>query len=289
LANIVGTTAALAMSVAVLDYCAATVLHVDPDRYFSALFAPVEHRPFLYALYALNHELARVGESVHEPMLGYIRLQWWRDALQDARAGRPRRHEVVEAMTAVLASRDVPLRLFEQMIDARALDLSDGASLTLNDLEDYLDATSGNLMRIASLILGREEAGGALARDAGVAYGLVGIVRAVAFHASLGKLFLPHELLDRAGASRERILAGNDDKAVHSALRVICERAHALHRLARKQPLPRPAIAAFLPAALVPHYLRQIARGGYRTGNIASAPLYRRQFALLAAVTRRHI
>ena len=58
----------------------------DPDRYFSALFAPADRRPFLFALYAFNHELAHVGESVREPMIGEIRLQWWRETLDGARA-----------------------------------------------------------------------------------------------------------------------------------------------------------------------------------------------------------
>ncbi|HKA47116.1 MAG TPA: squalene/phytoene synthase family protein, partial [Methyloceanibacter sp.] len=53
----------------------------DPDRYLSALFAPAAARDHLLALYAFNVELARVGELVHEPQLGEIRLQWWRDVL----------------------------------------------------------------------------------------------------------------------------------------------------------------------------------------------------------------
>lgn len=55
--------------------CEATVRRFDPDRYFSALFAPADKRPLLFALYAFNHELARVGEVVREPMMGEIRLQ----------------------------------------------------------------------------------------------------------------------------------------------------------------------------------------------------------------------
>src|ERR1041384_3406995 len=55
--------------------CEAMVRRADPDRYFSALFAPAETRPLLFALYAFNHELARIGEVVHQPMTGEIRLQ----------------------------------------------------------------------------------------------------------------------------------------------------------------------------------------------------------------------
>src|ERR1041385_2992054 len=51
----------------------------DRDRYQTALFAPADRREALFALYAFNYEIARVREIVSEPMLGQIRLQWWRE------------------------------------------------------------------------------------------------------------------------------------------------------------------------------------------------------------------
>ena len=67
----------------------------DYDRYLSALFAPVDSREALFALIAFNHEVARIPEAVSEPMLGRIRLQWWREVLEAVDAGEPaRRHEV---------------------------------------------------------------------------------------------------------------------------------------------------------------------------------------------------
>jgi phytoene synthase len=53
----------------------------DPDRYLSTLFASSNLRPALFALYAFDHEIARIRHIVREPMAGLIRLQWWRDAL----------------------------------------------------------------------------------------------------------------------------------------------------------------------------------------------------------------
>ena len=61
--------------------CEALVRDNDPDRFFATLFAPADMRPHIFALYAFSHEIARVRESVSEPMPGEVRLQWWRDAL----------------------------------------------------------------------------------------------------------------------------------------------------------------------------------------------------------------
>ena len=57
----------------------------DPDRYFTALFAPAARREALFVLYAFNHELARARESVRQPMAALIRLQWWREVVEGQR------------------------------------------------------------------------------------------------------------------------------------------------------------------------------------------------------------
>ena len=79
----------------------ASVRAADPDRYFSALFAPPAARPWLFALYAFNHEVARVAETVREPMLGAIRLEWWRETVEGAPMGAPRNHDVAKGLAAL--------------------------------------------------------------------------------------------------------------------------------------------------------------------------------------------
>src|SRR6185312_14538781 len=103
-----------------------TVRATDPDRYFSSLFAPAPHRPYLHALYAFNHEVAHVAESVREPMLGAIRLEWWRETVEGASKGAPRNHDVARALAALFAARGLALADFEGLIAARAFDSSGG-------------------------------------------------------------------------------------------------------------------------------------------------------------------
>src|SRR3984957_6677907 len=89
-----------------LSPVAALVRHHDRDRFQTALFAPARDREALFALYAFNYEIARVRESVREPMLGQIRLQWWREAIATAyEGGAPRHHQVAEAITGTIRSR----------------------------------------------------------------------------------------------------------------------------------------------------------------------------------------
>src|SRR6202049_713917 len=90
------------------------------DRCQTVLFAPAARREALFALYAFNYEIARVRESVTEPMLGQIRLQWWRENIAAAFEGGPvRHHPVVEALTGSI--REVPMTRdhFDRLMDAR--------------------------------------------------------------------------------------------------------------------------------------------------------------------------
>ena len=77
----------------------------DPDRFLAALFAPPERREAFFTLIAFNHELARAREAANHPMAALIRLQWWRDALDEARAGKQaRRHEVAAPLHAAITA-----------------------------------------------------------------------------------------------------------------------------------------------------------------------------------------
>src|SRR5499427_10031179 len=103
-----------------LSSIAAIVRRCDRDRFQTALFAPAARREALFALYAFNYEIARVRESVTEPMLGRIRLEWWRENIATAYEGGPvRRHPVVEPLTVVIRELALTREHFDRLIDAR--------------------------------------------------------------------------------------------------------------------------------------------------------------------------
>ncbi|HEY5337431.1 MAG TPA: phytoene/squalene synthase family protein [Rhizomicrobium sp.] len=261
----------------------------DEDRYYAALFAPAARRPHLFALYALNNELARVAESAREPMMIAIRLQWWREAVEGARKGALRAHDVARALAAMFAQADLPQDLFDTMIDARELDAAEFEFADMVALENYCDATSGTLMRLATRVLG---AGihDDLAREAGIAHALTGILRAIPFHAVRGKVYLPNDLLAAAGTSRDAILQTHSGKNLAPVIARIADAARA--RLAKARPLPKPgrALPAFLPAATASLYLKRLTAPGFDSFHDAvEVPLFRRQFAMLRANWRGQI
>lgn len=55
---------------------------IDPERMLMLSYVPVDRRPAVAALWALDHRLGMVLSTTTEPAIGAIRLAWWRDALQ---------------------------------------------------------------------------------------------------------------------------------------------------------------------------------------------------------------
>src|SRR3546814_3968009 len=54
----------------------------DPERWLAATYARRQARPGLAALFALDISLGRLVASTNEPMIGAIRIAWWREALE---------------------------------------------------------------------------------------------------------------------------------------------------------------------------------------------------------------
>jgi phytoene synthase len=257
----------------------------DPDRYIAALFAPAEKRAHLLALYALNHELGHIAEAAREPMMAEIRLQWWRDALADARAGKPRGHEVLQGMAKAFAASEIPQDALAAMIDARALDAGNKPFADMAALEAYADEKSGNLMRIGAHMLG-EPAEGA-SREAGIAYALTGILRAMPFHGARRKLFLPLDLLKAEDLDAEDIFAGREIPKIKRVFAVIANRARECLVKARALKKPGKALPALMPASPVPLYLKLMTRSDFNPfRDRTDIPMYRRQVAMLAASFR---
>ncbi len=53
----------------------------DPERALAVVYAPPDVRAGLAALFALDERLGQIVTTTIEPMIGLMRLAWWREAL----------------------------------------------------------------------------------------------------------------------------------------------------------------------------------------------------------------
>jgi phytoene/squalene synthetase len=171
-----------------LEYCALQVRTFDPDRYLIAIAAPKKFRAALLVLYAFNLEISKTRETVSEPMLGRIRLQWWREAIEGIYQGTPRNHEVVLALAFVIGDQSLSRQYFEKMIDGREFDLEDREPEDMSELVSYAQQTSGTLLKLTAEVLDTDKAA---ADRIGVAWALIGLMKAIQFHRNQQRCYLP--------------------------------------------------------------------------------------------------
>ena len=245
----------------------ALVRRHDRDRYQTALFAPVGRREALLALYAFNYEIARVREAVTQPMLGQIRLQWWREVIAAAFAGAPaRQHPVAVPLSAVIREFGLSREPFDRLVDTRERDLADESPASLVTLENYAEGTSAPLIHLALQVLSaREAAVEETARQVGIGYALAGLLRAMPFHARAGRTYIPADIAERAGLAPADYAAGRGTPALRATVREVASAAARHLRAARERrvAIPRSAVAALLPATVADRFLARLRRAEY--------------------------
>lgn len=129
----------------------------DEDRWLATRYAPAGDRERLTAIYLLNQELQRTLHA-KEPMLGKIRLQWWRETLEQiAGPGPVRRHDLSVELARVLASRADLVAPITALVDAYDDVLDDhlraGGHADSGDHEARHLAVEGAMMKLAGLVL----------------------------------------------------------------------------------------------------------------------------------------
>ncbi|WP_164659140.1 squalene/phytoene synthase family protein [Tropicibacter sp. Alg240-R139] len=159
-----------------LNACAALVEKADPERFRAAMAAPVAARAVLFPLYALNVEVTRAPWVTQEPMIAEMRLQWWRDALQEIADGGPvRRHEVVTPLAGVLSPHLAAI--LDEYVSVRRWDVYKDPFEDGGHFDRYITCSSGNLMVAAAQALGPAE--GEVVQDFAYAVGIAGWLRAI--------------------------------------------------------------------------------------------------------------
>lgn len=271
------------------EYCAGLVREGDEDRFASANFAAADLRPSLLALYAFNLEVSKTRDSVSEPMLGEIRLQWWREAIAEIYETEPRKHLVVEALKLAVQRCDLPRAPFDTLIDARTNDLESEPFDTMASLDAYVSQTSTELMSQAWAILDPEKKTAVpemLRHHAGQAWALTGLIRSLPYRAAQGQCIIPNDLIVKHQVDVSALFAGQMHLALRQCLDELLEMSDAAYRSCRDaaREVPSSLWPAFLHVGLVPKYLQDCRRDDFFEV-ATSIPLWRRQWRLLRCMT----
>lgn len=250
-----------------IDACAALVARADPDRWAAVLAAPREARAPLIVLFAYNIEISRAPWASAQELIAQMRLQWWRDVLQEA---SPRAHEVAAPLHDLLAEGRVDRAVLDAMAAARVWEIYSEPFESEADFDDYINATSGGLVWACAQALGAGAGAEGTARAYGRALGVANFLRAVP------------ELTQRG----RRPLIDDSDQAIAALARKslqIWDLARSKRReLGAAWPAALPCVQAgaiLRLAAAQPHLVRQ--------GGLHLAPISARARLIWASLTGR--
>jgi phytoene synthase len=190
----------------------------DPDRWLSSRFiGEAARRADVVALYALDAELARAARRASQPMLGEIRLAWWRERIEALFQGEPApAHPVLAAVAEAIARRDLPEPLLIDPVEARIRDLDSAPFADEAGALAYVDRTAGASTAAALRILD-PAADPHLGRAAARAWGLSLLLAGGRIDPELGRQALARA---RAAARRDvaRLSAEAFPAVAHAAL-----------------------------------------------------------------------
>lgn len=243
-----------------LQACADLVARGDPDRFRATMAAPVAARRVLFPLYAFNIEVSRAPWVTDEPLIAEMRLQFWRDVVEELAAGKPpRAHEVALPLADAIPA-DVAGAL-DPLVTARQWDIYREPFEDRAAFDAYIADTAGRLALVAGRALGAPEGAAAVLEDAGWAMGLAGFLRAIPALEAAGRVPLvegtPEAVAALAGEglarlARARAGRGRLPRAAAPALflagqaEAVLKAAQAAPRLVAEGRLPEPGLRARL-------------------------------------------
>ncbi|SPO03063.1 probable ribosomal protein MRP17, mitochondrial [Cephalotrichum gorgonifer] len=170
-------------------YCVAQIAKTDRSAFLIRQFVPRPVQDVYDALRVLNLELVRLPETVSNPTIGAMRIQFWRDSIDKTFAGTPPREPVCLLLRQALddlerrggASSFKSLKFWiSRVIKTRERHMTDRPFPSLAALEEHAENTYSTLMyaTLAAIPMRSMEVDH-LASHIGKAAGIVALLRGI--------------------------------------------------------------------------------------------------------------
>ena len=238
---------------------------LDYDRFLACYFAPKQQRTALHVLICFYHEIARIPVIASEPIIGMMRLTWWREALEDLSHDRPfPPHDLLKAVADIYAGCPEMLPLLLHMIEARMEELDEHALRDEAAWLQHTDATAGAILAAACLLLGISTAECANEITAVARMqACVGFARAIPTMAQEGSMRLPERYLQEAGLAYDVQGLSKPSIALQRSVSILCHDAHAFCPI-------RPRVEFLQGVYLVAKSrIKQLQKASYNTYDVA--------------------
>jgi len=219
--------------------------------YYAFLVLPRAKRQALCAVYAFMRRCDDIADD--ESLSQFDRRQKlaaWLDAFHRAQSGEPSDEPVLLALTDAQRRYNIRVGLLDQLAYGTAMDLEEGPGTdggspasapaphalsvryrTFDDLYQYCYRVASVVGLVCIHVFGyRDPAAEPLAERLGLAFQLTNIIRDVKEDASVGRVYLPEEDLDKFGISLSALTSVSDPALFRPLLAMEADRAREYYR-----------------------------------------------------------
>jgi squalene synthase HpnC len=226
------TRPSLAMAQAWCSHLATT--HYE-NFHVATFFLPATLRPHFHSIYAFCRTSDDLGDEVADTATATRLLGQWRAMLHQCFANPEQsRHPVFVALQPTIASCDLPMQPFDDLISAFEQDQVYTHHASLGTLEEYSRYSANPVGRLVLLVSGyRSEELMKLSDDICTGLQLANFYQDIVEDRARGRRYIPADAMQRFGVSDEQLSARRFDANVRAMMEFLVADARA--RLTRGQ------------------------------------------------------
>ncbi|GCC25716.1 hypothetical protein chiPu_0004127 [Chiloscyllium punctatum] len=243
------------------QYCIQLVRNRDYEGFLSSLLLPAEFRSTVFALRAFNVELAQVQDLVSQKTIGLMRMQFWRQVIEDIYSDNPPHQPIAIELWKAVRKYKLTKRWFLRIIEERERNLNEKAFRNIQELEAYAENAQSSFIYLVLEVLGVKDIhADHAASHIGKAQGIVTCLRSTPYHCMRRKVYLPLDICVLHGVSQEDFIRANHGKNVRDVVFDVASQAHVHLEHARSfcGNVPSKAYPAFLQTVVLDDYLDRI-------------------------------
>ncbi len=187
-------------------YCKNKVALSGSSFYYSFLFLPPEQRTAITAIYAFCREVDDIVDDSTNPDIARQQLAWWHEEIQRVFDGNPQ-HPVGIALKSASHKFKLPKIWFDEILQGMQMDLDFQGYQTFADVKVYCHCVASTVGMLAASVFGYTNPKTLdYAKNLGLAFQLINIVRDIGEDARRGRIYIAEEELQNFGLQADDLL-----------------------------------------------------------------------------------
>lgn len=216
------------------QYCRQKAAQSGSSFYYSFRFLPPLQQQAIIAVYAFCREVDDIVDECSDKIIAQKKLLWWAAEIERVFSGNPE-HPVGQALNQAKNNFSLPKHLFEEIIQGMVMDLNYQGYQTFDDLRLYCHCVASTVGLLAAEIFGFQNPQTLeYAKNLGIAFQLVNIIRDVGEDATRGRIYLPEVELANFSLTAQNILNKQYSENFKALMKFQAQRAREYYQKALK-------------------------------------------------------